>query len=60
MFTKQTNNIKDYEMNKHYDHDNVDFEFNDEEALTVVAKAVVSLAVFIALLGVSVFLLTAS
>lgn len=47
-------------MKKHYDHDNVDFEFNDEEALTAIAKAVVSLAVFFALLGVSVFLLTAS
>ncbi len=47
-------------MKKHYDHDNVDFEFNDEEALTVIAKAVISLVVFFALLGVSVFLLTAS
>lgn len=47
-------------MKKHYDHDNVDFEFNDEEALTAIAKAVVSLAVFFALLGVSAYLLTAS
>lgn len=47
-------------MNKQHDHENVDFEFNDEEALTVIAKAAVSLAVFFALLGVSVFLLTAS
>ena len=47
-------------MKKHYDHDNVDFEFNDEEALTVIAKAGISLVVFFALLGVSIFLLTAS
>lgn len=47
-------------MKKHYDHDNVDFEFNDEEALTAIAKAGISLIVFIALFGVSVFLLTAS
>ncbi len=47
-------------MNKNYDHDTVEFEFNDEEALTAIAKAVISLVVFFALLGVSVYLLTAS
>lgn len=47
-------------MNKHYDHDNVDIEFNAEEALTLIAKAVVSFIVFIFLLGISVFLLTAN
>lgn len=47
-------------MNKQHDHENVGFEFNDEEALTAIAKAVVSLAVFFALLGVSAYLLTAS